>query len=341
VKIGIPQEIKSGETRVAVAPEGVATLVRGGHEVLVQRGAGRRSGWPDTEYRQAGAKLLSSLKEVFRRATLICKVKEPQAEEVRLLRKDQILFTFLHLGGNPRLLKALVKKKIIGISYDTVQTKQGDLPILAPMSEVAGRVATELGAKFSKGTRGTVGVIGCGHVGRGAIAAARHLGAHILAVDKDRKKLQRLKQKYRSHLQTFTSDRPTLLKVICNSDLVIGAVLVPARRAPEVISAAMVKKMQPGSVIVDVAIDQGGCVATSRPTSIEKPFFKKYGVLHCAIPNLPALDPRTASPLLAAAVLPYLKKIADFGWEGAARRDSAIKKGLNLVQGRVVHPALK
>ncbi len=353
--IGIPKEIKSGETRVAVSPAGVKTLRTKGHVITVQSGAGRGSGWTDADYRQAGATMVRDRDRVFRRAELLCKVKEPQPAEIKLLRPGQVLFTFLHLAGSPRLLSALRQRRVVALGYETIETKAGRLPLLSPMSDVAGRVAALLGTHFlrsdwgGKGILlsriegepgGTVGVIGCGHVGRAAIDVAVGLGAQVIAVDRNPEALKKLKKRYGDKIQLCRSTSRQLLAVAKKSDLLIGAVLVPGRRAPHVISKEMVQAMETGSVIIDVAIDQGGCVETIRPTSIEAPVFKKYGVLHCAIPNLPALAPRTASHLLSQRVLPYLLKLANFGWKEATRRDKALAKGLNLVDGKVVYPGL-
>ena len=353
--IGIPKETKAGETRVAVSPAGVHALRTKGHVIFVQSGAGRGSGWTDADYRQAGATMVRAPDRLFRQAELLCKVKEPQPEEIKRLRPGQILFTFLHLAGSPRLLSALRRQRIVALGYETIETKTGRLPLLSPMSDVAGRVAALLGTHFlrsdwgGKGILlsriagepgGTIGVIGCGHVGRAAIDVAVGLGAQIIAVDRNPAVLQKLKKRYGAKIQLRRSTSRQVLAVAQKSDLLIGAVLVPGRRAPHVITREMVQAMEAGSVIIDVAVDQGGCVETIRPTSIEAPVFKKYGVLHCAIPNLPALAPRTASHLLAQRVLPYLLKLANLGWEEATRRDQALAKGLNLVKGKIVYPGL-
>lgn len=351
MRIGIPQEIKVGETRVAVTPQGVSELVCLGHDILVQRGAGSRSGWTDSQFRRAGAKLTPSLKEIYRYAELICKVKEPQAQEIPLLKEGQALFSFLHLAGNPRLLKDLQKRKVVAIAYELIKRDDGHLPLLAPMSEVAGRMATLIGAnllrsdfngkgillsRVGKVPCGTVGVIGCGHVGQAAISVAYGLRAKVYAVDKDTKKLRALKKRYGKRLQVFPSNRANIHKVVRASDLLIGAVLIVGKRAPQVVTTTMVRAMSPGSVIVDVAIDEGGCVATSRPTPIDRPVFEKYGVLHCAVPNFPALVPQTASQLLASAVFPYLKKLAQHGWQKAIQKDRALSRGAPIILGEIV-----
>ncbi len=320
VIIGIPKEIKAGETRVAVAPEGVARLVRRGHQVIVQSGAGLAAGWSDRQYRQAGARLCRELTVVYKRAQLICKVKEPLTKEIRLLRSHHILFTFLHLAGNPALRRALSRTGCVAIAYESI-TSRGALPILASMSEVAGRIAMQLGAQFLRpqyGGKGVllrrVGVIGCGHVGQAAIDVALGLRADVMAIDAKAAARQRLKRRFGKKLRVMSANANNLRRLMQTSDVVIGAVLSAGHRAPRVVSAAMVKEMEAGSVIVDVAIDEGGCVATSQVTSISKPTFIKYGVVHCAIPNLPALVPRTASQMLADKALPYLLKLAKQGY---------------------------
>lgn len=355
MRIGIPKEIKIGETRVAVSPEGVRTLIDKGHTVYLQHNAGQKAGWPDKLYCKVGARLVRDLSTVYRQSDLICKVKEVQTQEIPLLRSGQVLFTFLHLAGKPRLLKALCKKKIVAIAYETVETADGRRPILNAMSEIAGRVAGLIGANYLRkdlGGKGkliaavagsaaaTVGIIGCGHVGLAALESLRGLGADIIAVDKNPQKLDWLRKRYAKNLSTLPASTKNLHKLVRVSDLLIGAVLVPGRRAPHIVTEAMVKEMEVGSVIVDVAIDQGGCVATSRPSTIEKPIYRRHGVLHCAIPNLPALVPQTASPILAARVLPYLQRLANEGWESATTKHPALAKGLNLVEGKIVHPGL-
>lgn len=353
--IGVPKEIKVGESRVAVSPLGAKRLVHAGHRVLVQSGAGKASGWPDTEYRQVGAHLVRTGQAIYRRAQLICKVKEPQPSEFALLKPDQVLFTFLHLAGDRKLMRRLQRSRITAIAYETVETAQGDLPILEPMSDIAGRIATLVGAnllRYGAGGKGKllspvagsepgmVVVIGCGHVGRAALATAVGLGARVCAVDINPKKLVRLQKIYRDRIETYRANRATLTRLLPKTDLLIGAVLVAAHRAPHVVDRELVHHMQPGSVIVDVAIDQGGCIETSRATSIDQPTFARYGVVHCAIPNMPALVPRTASQLLSDQVFPYLKRLADLGWERACQKYPDLKGGLNLLNGKIVHPAL-
>lgn len=355
MRIGIPKEIKTGETRVAVSPDGVRALRRAGHQVFVQKGAGVLTGWSDAAYRKAGATILRTMHEVFRRADLICKVKEPQLQEIPLLRPGQILFTYLHLASSPQLIHALQRTKCVAIGYETIELVDGRLPLLEPMSDVAGRVAMLMGVGFlrsdhgGKGIllaspdsryRGTVGILGCGHVGRAAMEVALALGANVYVVDRSPQKRAALRRRYGKRLKTFASNPKNIAAVAKASDILVGAVLLTGQRTPHLVTTAMVKRMEPGSVIIDVAIDQGGCVATSRVTPIDRPYFTKYGVIHSAIPNLPALAPRTASQLLSKRVLPYLKKLANNGWEKATRRNPALAKGLNVVMGEIVYPGL-
>lgn len=353
--IGVPKEVKTGETRIAVAPQGVKRLIRKGHQILIETGAGQASGWSDADYRKVGASLVRNARVLYRKAQLICKVKEPQVVEMSYLQPGQILFTFLHFAGDRKLLRRVLGTGVTAIAYETVKKTNGELPILEPMSDIAGRMASQIGANLlrygfgGKGkllspvagaAPGSALVIGCGHVGRAALASLVGLGANVTAIDINPKKLSQLRRVYGNQLNTYPAGSANIRRLLRHSDLVIGAVLVAAHRAPHVVSREMVKLMQKGSVIVDVAIDQGGCIETSRVTSINDPTFLRYGVVHCAIPNLPALVPRTASQLLSDRVLPYLQKIADLGWERACQKNSELKAGLNLVNGKIVHPAL-
>lgn len=353
--IGVPKEIKIGESRVALSPVGVRRLVGKGHQILFQAGAGQASGWSDAEYRKAGVRIIRDAAVIYRRAALICKVKEPQAGEMRYLRAGQVLFTFLHLAGDHRLLRRLQQTGITALAYETVATVTGELPILEPMSDIAGRMAAQLGAGFLRYGTGGKGkllspvagsapgsavIIGCGHVGRAALASLVGLGADVTAVDIDKAKLNQLSKHYGKRLKTCQARSSNIARLLRRTDLLIGAVLVAAHRAPHVVSRGMVRHMQRGSVIVDVAIDQGGCVATSHPTNIDDPTFLCHNVVHCAVPNLPALVPQTASGLLSERVLPYLQALADRGWERACKKNAALKAGLNLVNGKIVHPAL-
>jgi alanine dehydrogenase len=354
VIVGIPKEVKTFEFRVAMTPAGAGRLVRAGHDVLVEKGAGIGAGFSDSDYRQAGAKTVPSKREIYKKSDLILKVKEPQPSEYSLLRPGLILFTFLHLAANRRLLREFLKRKAAAIAYETVETAEGGLPLLAPMSEVAGKLAPLIGANYlrkdlgGKGTllpsvglggTGHVTVIGAGIVGSHALLIAHALGASVSVYDINRQKLEALGYRYSERLQVV-SDPAELPEILKRTDLLIGAVLVAGRRAPHVISGGMVKKMEPGSVVIDVAVDQGGCVETIRPTTLKNPIYKRYGILHYGVTNIPSLVPRSATEALSLATLPYVLKIAGEGLDRAMASDPGFKKGLNVAQGEIVYPGL-
>ncbi len=351
--IGLPKETKLHEYRVAMTPIAVSDLVQAGHTLLVEPRAGLAAGWADNLYRDAGARIVSR-KEIFRRAEMIVKVKEPQSSEFHLFREGQVLFTFLHLAGYPSLIRVLQRRKVIAIGYETVETADGSLPLLAPMSEIAGRLASLMGANClrkdlgGKGRllsgvrgkdRGRVTVIGVGHVGQAAAVTAHGLGAEVRVVDLNEERLETMRQKF--SVETFRSSPKVICRLVRETDLLIGAVLVAGRRAPCVVTREMVKGMEPGSVIVDVSIDQGGCVETSRATTIERPTFTRFGVIHSCVANLPSLVPKSASEALSRATFPYVKKVADLGYERAIDEDPALAKGVNLDRGEIVLAALK
>ncbi len=322
MRLGIPREVKPFENRVAMTPLGVRRLVESGAVVWVERGAGKNAGFADRDYRAVGAVLKSSAKEVWK-ADLVLKVKEPQPSEFRFFRSDLILFTFLHLAANPGVERALDRAKVKAIAYEMVKDDQGQFPILAPMSEIAGCLAAVVGSNYlrrdlgGKGTllpaigsggTGHVTVLGAGHVGRNALRVAHGLGATVTVFDRNTEKLAQLSLQYPERFQSMTDpkDLPEILK---RTDLLIGAVLVPGQAAPKIVTKRMVQLLEPGSVIVDVAIDQGGCIETSRPTTLKNPIFKKYGVLHYGVTNIPSLAPRTATEALSRTTLPYLMKL--------------------------------
>ncbi|MBI2083610.1 MAG: alanine dehydrogenase [Deltaproteobacteria bacterium] len=353
--LGIPKEVKEYEYRVSMTPIGVRDIIRAGHTVLVERHAGLGAGWGDAEYRDAGAKIMAR-DELFRTSEMVVKVKEPQSSEFNLFREGQILFTYLHLAGYPSLIKILLRRKIIGIGYETVQTEDGRLPLLAPMSEIAGKLASLMGANYlrkdfgGKGKllsgvlgkdRGHVTVIGAGNVGTHAAITAHGLGANVTVFDLDKVKLEMIRQKISDRLETVVSSLPAIMEVMPRTDLVIGAVLIAGRRAPRVVTKEMIQRMVAGSVIVDVAIDQGGCVEGIHVTTHDKPIYLRHGIIHNAVANMPSLVPRSASEALSRATFPYVKKIADLGFERATREDPALKKGVNLVRGEVVLPGLQ
>lgn len=354
--VGVPREIKPQEHRVAVTPAGVEVLRRHGHRVLVQAGAGEGSGFADGDYAAAGAEVVSSAEEVYGRAELVLKVKEPQPEEYGLLRPEQMLFTYLHLAPEPRLTRALVERGVTAIAYETVQREDGSLPLLTPMSEIAGRMAPQVGAHFllrPQGGRGVllggvpgvppgdVVILGGGVVGTNAARVALGLGARVTVVDVNPARLRALDDLFRGHVTTLMSNPYNIARVVQRADLLIGAVLVPGARAPHLVTEEMVRTMKPGSVIVDVAIDQGGSIATcDRVTTHEDPTYVKHGVVHYAVANMPGAVPRTSTLALTNATLPYALRLADLGFERAVREDPALARGVNTCRGRVTHPAV-
>ncbi len=347
--IGVPKEIKNNENRVAVTPAGVYALVKAGHQVLVEKTAGLGSGIGDAEYQTAGAALVDENKTVFREADVVVKVKEPLEAEYDLFKEGQTLFTYLHLAPNRPLTEALLRKKVTGIAYETVQTAGGALPLLTPMSEVAGRMAVQIGANLLQKYNGGCGVllggvpgvppadvviVGGGVVGTNAAKIAAGIGARVTALDINAGRLAYLDDIFGGRIETLYYNEFNMMEVIRKADLLIGAVLVAGAKAPKVVSEAMVQTMKPGSVIVDVAIDQGGSIATvDRVTTHDHPCFEKYGVIHYSVANMPGAVPRTSTYALAGATLPYLLQIAAKGAERALQEDRSLLLGLNTYQG--------
>jgi alanine dehydrogenase len=354
--IGIPREIKQNEERVSLTPNAVSRLVKEGHRVIVETRAGEGAGYPDAEYEAVGATIAPDHRSVFQQAEMIVKVKEPLPDEYPLLQEGQILFTYLHLAASLELTRALLDRHIIGIAYETVQTPDGELPLLAPMSEIAGRMAPMAGAHFlmrPSGTRGVlmagvpgvppanVVVVGAGHVGTNAIRIALGLGASVFALDKDPRRLRRLEEIFRgANLVTLASDEHAIRTVLGFADVLILAVLVPGARAPFIVTREMLSLMKPGSVIVDVSIDQGGAAATSRPTTHENPVYEVDGVIHYCVANMPGAVPRTSTRALSLSTIDYVSEIARKGWKTAALENQAIARGLNLVDGHITHAAV-
>lgn len=351
--IGIPKEIKNHEYRVAVTPDGAAALIAAGHEVRVQSGAAARIGYGDDAYRAAGAEVVPDAAAVYA-ADLIVKVKEPQADEIPLLRAGQIVFGYLHLAAAPELTAQLLDKKIIGIGFETVTDAAGATPLLAPMSAVAGRIAVQAGAQaltMAGGGNGTllpgvagvapgkVVIIGAGMVGANAARVAAGMGAEVSVLDRSMERLRHFDDLYQGRLKTRYSDTAAIASLVRDADLVIGAVLLPGRKAPKLITRQMVAAMRPGSVLVDVSIDQGGCAETSRPTSHSHPTYVEEGVVHYCVTNMPAACARTATQALAAVVLPYALRLAQQRMV-ALRDDPGFLNGLNVYQGAVTHPAV-
>ncbi len=350
--IGVPKEIKEHEYRIAITPSGIEQLTKDGHKVLVEEDAGIGSGITNQEIRKAGAQILSSHEEVFARAKLIVKVKEPLREECDFLKERQILFTYLHLASNKTLTSLLMKSKVIAVAYETVETDDGKLPLLIPMSEVAGRLAIQEGAKYLEKSQGGEGILlggvpgvapakvvilGGGVVGTNAAKMASGLGARVVILTRNLDRLRYLDDIMGANVITMKSNEYNIREAIKDADLVVGAVLVPGGRAPHLISRKMLKEMKPGSVIVDVAIDQGGCVETSRPTSPSEPTYEVDGIIHYCVTNMPGCVPRTSTYALTNATLPYILKLANRGYPQALLEDKALARGLNVVDGRITY----
>src|SRR5687768_5997524 len=353
--IGVPKEIKVLEYRVGLTPDSVREFVTHGHKVVVETQAGAGIGRSDVDYRAAGAEIAGDAREVFARADMIVKVKEPHASERKMLRKDQILFTYLHLAPDPDQCRDLVASGATCIAYETVTDGQGGLPLLAPMSQVAGRLSVQAGAHCLERANGGKGillggvpgvapakvvVIGGGVVGGNAIAMALGMGAEVTVLDRNVDALRRLVHIFGTGLRTVYSTRAALEEYVLEADLVIGAVLVVGAEAPKLVTAAMVKRMQPGSVLVDVAIDQGGCFETSRATTHAEPTYVVDGVVHYCVANMPGAVPRTSTYALNNVTLPHALRIAELGWKEALRRNPHLADGLNVHEGKVTYQAV-
>ena len=353
MRIGLPKEIKDNESRVGMTPGAVKALTKRGHKVLVEKSAGVESSISDEEYQAAGADIVPYAEDAWS-ADMVVKVKEPIASEYNYLRQDLILFTYLHLASDKPLTEALLASGTTGIAYETVQTANGQLPLLTPMSEVAGRMATQVGATYlqkSHGGRGVlmggvpgvapanVVILGAGIVGTNAARVAVGLGAHVTVLDISHDRLKYLDDIYRGHLQTRISDEYNIEDVICEADLVIGAVLIPGGRAPWLITRNMLPTMRKGSVIVDVAVDQGGCVETTRATTHSNPTYEIDGVVHYCVANMPGAVPRTSTFALNNQTAVYTLHLANEGLD-AVRKDTALQLGLNTYQGAITHPAV-
>ncbi len=355
MRIGIPKEIKNDEHRVSAPPSGARELVERGHTVFVESGAGIGSGFPDEEYRSAGAIMLDSAAAVWAQADMIIKVKEPQPSEFAFLHPDLILFTYLHLAAEEALTFALLDSGVTGIAYETVELDQGRLPLLEPMSEVAGRMAAQVVSHYlekHRGGRGMlmggvpgvvpahVAILGAGTVGANAAKIALGMGARVTLLDINLDRLRYLDDVLDGNLSTLYSNHINIAKSIVTADALIGSVLIAGARAPMLVTRDMLPMMPDGSVIVDVAVDQGGCIETTRPTTHSEPTFVIDGVLHYGVANMPGAVPRTSSLALANATLPYALKIADRGLIDALQQDRALRKGLNTFGGRCAHPAI-
>jgi alanine dehydrogenase len=353
--IGVPREIKNNEFRVGLTPAGVRELVRYGHSVLIETQAGSAIGLTDELYARAGAEIVANPTAVYGRADLVVKVKEPQPQECRLLRPDQVLFTYLHLAPDPELAKGLLDAGTVAIAYETVMAADGSLPLLAPMSEVAGRMAVQAAAHHLEKAQGGSGVLlggvpgvapahvvvlGGGVVGLNAARMALGLGARVTLLDKSLARIKYLDELLGPQLVTIYSTVDALEHLLPHADVVVGAVLIPGAAAPKLVSRAMLGLMQPGSVLVDVAIDQGGCFETSRPTTHQQPTFVVDGIVHYCVANMPGAVARTSTFALTNATLPYVLNLADHGWRRALRDDAGFRLGLNVAYGQIVHQAV-
>ena len=350
--IGIPKEIKISENRVGLTEAGVRQLVKEGHTVYVQKDAGVGSRITNEDYVQAGAKMMDTAKEIYGKAEMIMKVKEPLPDEYELLRENQILYTYLHLAAEPKLTKVLCERKVKAVAYETIQKEDGSLPLLVPMSEVAGRMATQVGAFYlqkdhgGKGIllggvtgvkRGKVTIIGGGVVGINAAKMAVGLGADVTVLDVNTARLEYLDDVFQGRLRTLYSNTQNIEESVVESDLLVGGVLITGHKAPVLVTKEMVARMSPGSVVVDVAVDQGGCIETCRPTSHTNPTYEVSGVIHYCVPNMPGVVARTSTYALTNVTLRYGSMIAQMGVEDAIARDKALYKGLNVYGGYVAY----
>ena len=350
--IGIPREVKKEEKRVAMTPEGVSALVLHGHRVLIESGAGLGSGMPDEKYNRAGAEVLDDADRLWSDAELVLKVKEPLEQEYKHLREGQILFTYLHLAASRELTEQLLRSKVIGVAYETIQLLDNTLPLLAPMSEVAGRLAIQVGAWCLEAKNGGAGIllsgvsgvppakvviIGAGIVGINACHVAVGIGADVVIMDINPARLRYIQDIFRGAVTTVMSNRANIEEQIVTADLVITSVLIPGARAPELLSSDLIRRMRPGSAIVDVAIDQGGCCETSRPTTHDDPIYVWENVVHYCVENMPSAVPRTSTYALTNSTLQYVLEILDKGFRRAMKENRALRRGLNVIDGKVVH----
>lgn len=355
MKIGIPKEIKNNENRVGMTPDGVAELVKHGHEVFVQHTAGEGSGFADAAYEKVGAKILPTIEAVYDAAEMIIKVKEPIKPEYPLLKHGQLVFTYFHLACDLELTEAMVKSGAVCLAYETVQTADKRLPLLVPMSEVAGRMASINGAYYLQKTKGGKGklmsgvpgvkpakvlVLGGGIVGEAAARMAAGMGAEVYITDISLPRLRQLDAELPANVHTLYSTEHNIRKELKDVDIVIGSVLVPGDKAPHLITRDMLKEMEPGTVLVDVAIDQGGCFETSHPTTHSDPVYEVDGIVHYAVANIPGAVPNTSTAALTNATLKYALALADKGWKKACREDAALYKGLNVVEGKITFKAV-
>ncbi|MDQ3044569.1 MAG: alanine dehydrogenase [Chloroflexota bacterium] len=353
--VGVPKEVKDRENRVSTTPAGVAEYVGRGHQVIVETGAGRGSGFTDQEFAAAGGCLAATHEEVFARAEMIVKVKEPIPVEYDLLRPDQLLFTYLHLAADGPLTRALMRNRIQAVAYETVQLESGVLPLLMPMSEVAGRMAVQVGAHYLERTNGGRGlllggvagvpganvvIVGGGVVGTNAAQIALGMGANVTIVDKNVERLRFLDLTLHGRVHTLASNRGNIAAAVAEADLVIGGVLVAGAKAPKLVTRQMIASMRADTVVVDVAIDQGGCIETAKPTSHSDPIYRVDEVIHYCVTNMPGAVPRTSTLALSNVTLPYGLELADFGLREAVKRDPALAMGVNVFDGQITYAAV-
>jgi alanine dehydrogenase len=353
--VGVPKEVKSDEYRVALIPVGVEEMIKHGHTVLVEKDAGMGSGIPDLEYKRAGAKVVDNPKEIYNQSQFIIKVKEPLPVEYPLLREDQIIFTFFHFAATKTLTGAVLKAKVVAIAYETIRDEHGQHPILTPMSEVAGRMSIQEGAKYLEkpmlgrgillgGVPGVapaeVVIVGGGVVGTNAAKVAAGLGARVTVLDTNMERLRYLDDIMPKNVVTLKSNAHNIREKVKDADLLIGAVLVEGARAPYIVTKDMVQTMKTGAVIIDVAIDQGGCVETSKPTTHSSPIYTEYDVIHYCVTNIPGAVACTSTHALTNVTLPYALEIADKGYERAAQENPAILRGINMIKGRITNKAV-
>ena len=352
MSIGIPKEIKNNENRVGLTPAGVQEFVKRGHDVFVQASAGENSGFPDSAYEAVGARILPTIEEIYATAEMIVKVKEPIAPEYRLIRRGQLVFTYFHFASCEALTHAMIDSGAVCCAYETVERADRSLPLLIPMSEVAGRMATQEGRYFLEKPRGGKGVllggvpgvkpakvfvIGAGVVGTAAARTAAGTGANVTICDISLQRLTYLADVMPRNVKTLMSSEYNIREELRHADLVIGSVLIPGAKAPKLVTREMLREMEPGTVMVDVAIDQGGCFETSHPTTHEDPVYYVDGILHYCVANIPGAVPRTSTLALTNATLPYALQLADKGWRRAAKENPELALGLNIVEGRVVY----
>jgi len=353
--VGVPREIKADEQRVALVPSGVAAFVERGHTVLIEQGAGVGSGIDDSAYRAAGGRMVKKAASVWERADMIVKVKEPLGNELKWMREGQVVYTYLHLASNENLTRALLKRKVAAVGYETIQMEDGSLPLLIPMSEVAGRLSVQKGAHCLEAGPGGQGmllsgvsgvrpanvvIIGAGIAGCNACQVAVGMGAHVSILDINPARLRYIHDIMGGHVTTVMANTANISEEVCQADLVITAALRPGARAPVLISKKLIKAMRPGSAIVDIAIDQGGCCETSRPTTHQDPTYIVHDVVHYCVANMPGAVPRTSTYALTNATLNYGLMLADHGVEAAVAQDEALALGLNTWNGKVTHPAV-